>query len=52
MRNPIDFTPKSVYEQMDADAAYHRRFRFAWKVAEIIVFFVGLIGMIYILKNA
>lgn len=51
MRNPIDFTPKSVYEQMDADAAYDRRFRFAYKVAGVIAFFGGMFGALYILKH-
>jgi hypothetical protein len=51
MRNPIDFTHKSVYDQMDADAAYHRRWRFAYKVGSIIAFFVGFLGALYILKS-
>ncbi len=50
MRNPIDFTHKSVYDQMDQDAAYHRRFRFAYKVAGAIAFFAGFAGALYILK--
>lgn len=51
MRNPIDFTHKSVYDQMDADSAYHRRFRFAYKVAGVVAFFVGFYGALYILKH-
>lgn len=51
MRNPIDFTPKSVYDQMDEDAAYHRRWRFAYKVANVIAFFGGMFGALYILKH-
>lgn len=51
MRNPIDFTHKSVYDQMDEDAAYHRRWRFAYKVASAIAFFVGFAGALYILKS-
>lgn len=52
MRNPIDFTPKAVYEQIDADAAYHRRFRFAWKVAAVIAVFIWMAALVYVLKNA
>lgn len=51
VRNPIDFTHKSVYDQMDADAAYDRRFRFAYKVASAIAFFGGFFGALYILKH-
>ena len=51
MRNPIDFTHKSVYDQMDADAAYDRRFRFAYKLASAIAFFGGFFGALYILKH-
>ena len=51
MRNLVDFTPKSVYEQIDDDAAYHRRFRFAWKVSGVIAVFIGMAALVYILKN-
>lgn len=51
MRNPIDFTPKAVYEQIDADAAYHRRFRFAWKVAGVIAVFMYIAAIVYIFKK-
>lgn len=51
MRNPIDFTHKSVYDQMDEDAAYHRRFQFAYKVAGPVAFFVGLAVALHILKH-
>ena len=50
-RNPIDFTPKAVYQQMDADAAYHRRFRFAYKVAFVLAVFIAMAGLVYILKR-
>ena len=52
MRNPIDFTPKAVYEQIDADAAYHRCFRFGWKVAAVIAVFIWMAALVYVLKNA
>ena len=51
MRNPIDFTHKSVYDQMDEDAAYDRRRRFAYKVGSAIAFFLGFYGAFYILKH-
>jgi hypothetical protein len=51
MRNPIDFTHKSVYDQMDEDAAYQRRWQFAYKVGSVIAFFIGFIGMLLILKS-
>jgi len=51
MRNPIDFTPKSVYDQMDEDAAYHRRFRFAYRIALPLAWLAGFFGMLYILKR-
>ena len=50
-RNPIDYTPKSVYQQMDADAAYDRRFRFAYKIAFILAVFIGMTGVVYLLKR-
>lgn len=50
-RNPIDFTPKSFYQQMDAEAAHDRRFRFAFKVAFVLAVFIGMAGLIYILKR-
>jgi hypothetical protein len=51
MRNPIDFTPKSVYDQMDADAAYHRRKRRAYRIAFPLAWLAGFFGMLYILKH-
>jgi hypothetical protein len=51
MRNPIDFTHKSVYDQMDEDASYQRRWQFAYKVASVIAFFIGFLGALYILKH-
>lgn len=51
MRNPIDLTPKSVYDQMDEDAAYHRRWRFAYRIALPLAWLAGFFGMLYILKR-
>jgi hypothetical protein len=51
MRNPIDFTHKSVYDQMDEDASYQRRWQFAYKVASVIAFFIGFLGSLYFLKH-
>jgi hypothetical protein len=51
MRNPIDFTPKSVYDQMDADAAYDRSKRRAYRIAFPLAFLVGFLGALYILKH-
>lgn len=51
MRNPIDFTHKSVYDQMDEDAAYDRRWLLAYKVCFVIAFICGFIGGLYIIKH-
>ena len=51
MRNPIDFTPRSHYAEIDRQAAYDRRSRFAYKVAFVLAVFLGMAGMIYVLKS-
>jgi hypothetical protein len=51
MRNPIDFTHKSVYDQMDEDASYQRRWQFDYKVGSVIAFFIGFLGALYFLKH-
>lgn len=51
MRNPIDFTHKSVYDQMDLEAAYDRRKRRAWRIAFPLAWLAGFLGMLYVLKH-
>ena len=51
MRNPIDFTPRSHYAEIDRQAAHDRRFRFAYKVTLVLSVLIGMAGMIYVLKS-
>lgn len=51
MRNPIDFTHKSVYDQMDEDARHDRQWRLAYRIAFPLAWLVGFCGMLYILKH-
>lgn len=50
-RNPIDFMPRSYYAEIDRQAAQDRRFRFAFKVAFVLAVFLGMAGLVYILKR-
>jgi hypothetical protein len=51
MRNPIDFTHKSVYEQMDNEARHDRKMRLAYRIAFPLFFLIGFFGVLYILKH-
>lgn len=51
MRNPIDFTPRSYYAEIDRQAAYDRRLSFAFKVAFVLAVFLGMVGIVYLLRT-
>lgn len=48
--NPKDFTPKAVYEEMDRQAAQHRRDRFFFKLFCVAGFVFGFAVFILLLK--
>ena len=51
MRNPIDFTPRSYYAEIDRQAAYDRRSSFAFRVAFVLAVFLCIAGIVYVLKH-
>jgi|LauGreDrversion4_2_1035121.scaffolds.fasta_scaffold161311_5 fatty acid desaturase len=51
MRNPIDFTHKSVYDQMDEEARQDRQRRLAYRIAFPLAWLAGFFGMLYFLKH-
>ena len=53
-RNPQDFTPRSVYEEMDRQAAYARRERFFLKIAYfggVVAFFLGFVMVLKLVSR-
>lgn len=50
-KNPIDFTPRKVYEEMDRQAELDREEKVMILLSTIIGLFIGMALMIYILKH-
>ena len=51
VRNPSDFTPKSWYAEMDAQAEQHRKWRFRQRIWMFLAYVGFFVGMFLFLKS-
>lgn len=51
MRNPIDFTPKSWYDEIDRQAKADREWRIHYRIFACIFYVAFLLGIVMLLKS-
>lgn len=49
-KNPMDFTPKEVYKELDRQAKYDREHRFYFKVCFVIAVFTAMAIVVLVLR--